>query len=475
MSFTKKSDWNSTSLNPNLSTELQRMDDGIQANSDRTNIDTANKLKTPRYINGVSFDGSRNITIKADPTSHLLSTQDLNSVTAPGLYYAESGNSISNKPILVDAFGLMVCKTASGYISQELISGNSTLEGRIYIRTYTTHWSSWSYVYTSKTGPTNVSGNAGTATKLQNYRTFDGIRFDGSDNVNRTCICTTEASTQIKEVSCTNFVIAEGSTLRVLFSNSNTATSPKLRVNESTAYAIKLSGELGYISDQFPISANHVYEFVFHAGSWYASSPVIHLPKSGSSPASPTTNGDWGPDYYTYAPASHSHPMQTTLNGYSVVSNTIRSDGIPSAAQGEWEPYSDSFIMVPDSVYGSWIKIGSLVNCWFGFKISRQTVSSSGGIYIYGLPFECSNATFGEVNYTYRAAGSACMRTIRSDSSSSDINHINWQTLVFSTAFSIYSSIGQLTGRFLNNNIFNDSNVTELEITGNISYMTEDE
>ena len=68
----------------------------------------------------------------------------MNNITTPGLYYAGGSNSTTNKPSNVDAYGLKVFKTANGYITQELIEGNTTA-GKRWTRQYNANtWSSWS-------------------------------------------------------------------------------------------------------------------------------------------------------------------------------------------------------------------------------------------------------------------------------------------------------------------------------------------
>lgn len=116
---------------------------------------SAEKLQTPRTINGVSFDGTNNINVPAqsiNPSS--LFNQNLNYLVQLGFYYGESGNQCTNLPSGVDAFALEVYKTDYNNIAQKLVSGNNTSE-RIYFRQRTgTTWSEWGSVYTTKHKPT---------------------------------------------------------------------------------------------------------------------------------------------------------------------------------------------------------------------------------------------------------------------------------------------------------------------------------
>lgn len=108
-----------------------------------TKATSADKLTTARNINGVAFDGSKAITVTANPTETALSGIDLNTTLTPGFYYGGGNNNCTNKPSNVDAFGLIVYKTANGYITQELTEGNTT-PGKKYIRQHTgSAWSSW--------------------------------------------------------------------------------------------------------------------------------------------------------------------------------------------------------------------------------------------------------------------------------------------------------------------------------------------
>ena len=212
------------------------------------NAATATKLQTARTINGVSFDGTKNIEITASIESVALTDEDLNDIKTPGNYYAAGGNSVTNKPSGADYFGLNVYKVANGYTRQDLVTGN-TGTGTRYTRMYASNWTSWTQMkltdttYSVATTSTNglmsstmvtklngiaigatknsasdttpkangtasvgtetdyargdhvhplqttVSGNAGSATKLQTARTISlsgavtgSTTFDGSTN-----------------------------------------------------------------------------------------------------------------------------------------------------------------------------------------------------------------------------------------------------------------------------------------------------
>lgn len=76
-----------------------------------------------------------------------------------GWYYAGGSNSVTNKPSGVDAFGMWLLRTASGYYTQELYGSNNNLN-KCYMRTYTSSsWTAW--VEKGATGPKGDKGATG--------------------------------------------------------------------------------------------------------------------------------------------------------------------------------------------------------------------------------------------------------------------------------------------------------------------------
>ena len=145
-----------------------------------TSSGSATKLTTARAINGVNFDGTAPINITANPTENELVAKDLNSVTTPGIYFSGGSNTCTNKPSNVDAFGLIVFKTASGYTTQILVEGN-TSAGKTWIRQYNTSaWSGWGYYYNTLFKPSKSDiglgsvDNTADANKSVKYATSAG-------------------------------------------------------------------------------------------------------------------------------------------------------------------------------------------------------------------------------------------------------------------------------------------------------------
>ena len=126
----------------------------ITAQAFNGNASSATKLATARTINGVYFDGTNSITITSNPLTTSLTSVDLNDFLTPGFYNGSGNNNCSNRPTDIDAFGMIVFKTAAGYTSQFLTGGNNQ-KNISYIRTYDgTSWTTWESYYNTANKPT---------------------------------------------------------------------------------------------------------------------------------------------------------------------------------------------------------------------------------------------------------------------------------------------------------------------------------
>ena len=116
-----------------------------------------------KIASGVITLGSNTIT---PLTSTELTNQNLNDTKTPGLYFAGGGNTVTNKPSNVDSFGLKVFKTAGGYITQELIEGNTT-PGKRWTRQFgNSTWSTWTEMKITDTDTKNTAGSTDTSSKI---------------------------------------------------------------------------------------------------------------------------------------------------------------------------------------------------------------------------------------------------------------------------------------------------------------------
>ena len=149
------------------------------------NAGTATKLQTARTITvggkSNSFDGSANIawTIKeigAMPLSIRTDAFDLNNLQTTGIYHTKG--TLTNAPTTGNAFVYVNFDVGTPY---QIFMHDATF--KLYYRTYSSSaWTSWSHTLGN-----NISGNAGTATKLATARSITigskSNNFDGSGNI----------------------------------------------------------------------------------------------------------------------------------------------------------------------------------------------------------------------------------------------------------------------------------------------------
>lgn len=134
-------------LRKSFTSEIRNTGDGTKFKSDdgtyKDNIASATKLQTARNINGVSFDGTENISIGQLVPIMIKGGTDLNDFTTPGMYFNPSDAvtaTIVNTPI-AHAFSLLVEKHA-GYKQTFTVYGDNFMQ--MFVRNYDGYsWSPW--------------------------------------------------------------------------------------------------------------------------------------------------------------------------------------------------------------------------------------------------------------------------------------------------------------------------------------------
>lgn len=117
----------------------------------------------------------------------------------------------------------------------------------------------------SLAGNANTATTANKATSLSTSRSIDGVSFNGNANVIHYGSCTTSATTQRKDVSCSNFALVTGAIIRVKFTYTNSATNPTLYVNNTSAKYIYYMGT--YVNPGV-LKAGIVYEFIYDGSAY---------------------------------------------------------------------------------------------------------------------------------------------------------------------------------------------------------------
>lgn len=151
------------------------------------NAETATKLATPRTINGVSFDGSQNITTPAttsvtaqdlramDPVNVPTSKASFYFTTKEGLDTDTAGGTYS------DFLALNTYQDASGGGVNGLLFPKNSQAIYHYQGGYGT--AAWNAPKQLAYTDSNITGNAATATALAAARAINGVNFNGTANI----------------------------------------------------------------------------------------------------------------------------------------------------------------------------------------------------------------------------------------------------------------------------------------------------
>lgn len=203
----------------------------------------------PQFDDGITAANSLQVAALAGGAAIAEGT-DLDTLTVPGTYAAQSSAvaaTLLHCPINSSGFVMYTIltypyKVNTSYRTQIIICGAST-PSAFWIRNINSSgkWCDW--VQMKYTDPTNITGNAGTATKLATARSINGMSFDGSADVTNYAVCNTDGATAAKTVSCAGFNAALGAEIVVYFKNANTAANPTLNVNGTGAKPIYYRGK----------------------------------------------------------------------------------------------------------------------------------------------------------------------------------------------------------------------------------------
>lgn len=152
----------------------------------RGNADSASRLQTPRTINGISFDGQSNITIKSSTTSILtkgnyLTGSNFDGSTPVTLAVDATPNNVIGTVVARDSAG----NFSAGTITADLVgdvSGNvSTSSGT----------SNFNIINANQIIGATLTGNAATADRLRVSRKINGVDFDGGADITVTAAAAT--------------------------------------------------------------------------------------------------------------------------------------------------------------------------------------------------------------------------------------------------------------------------------------------
>ena len=177
------------------------------------NATSATFLENPRTINGVSFNGGSNITVKSSTTNRLIKGDYLTGSDFDGSSEITWAVDASSSNII----GKVVVRNSSGGFAAGTITADlvGAVTGNVTAASGTSTFNR--IIANEFIGPT-LSGNAFSATKLVAARTINGVLFDGTANV------TVPASAQTLTGTFINPSVAESNLSTVgLLTNLNVA------------------------------------------------------------------------------------------------------------------------------------------------------------------------------------------------------------------------------------------------------------
>lgn len=277
------------------------------------NAGTATKLATARTIDGVSFDGSADIShfgtcgTGAATAAKTVAVAGFSRVTGAVVHVKFSATNTANNPTL------NVNSTGAAYINYRNtnIPASMLVAGRIYTFIYTGNY--WEYVggFLDADATTSTSGLMAAA---------DKTKLDDTNIAY--CTCPTAAATAAKVITTsgnTNWKLAVGSMITVNFSYTNTASNPTFNVNGTGAKSVSIGGQtitttmLTYAGYGGRL-ATFVYDgSVYRFLTWAYDANTIH------------TNESLGSGYGTCTTAAATVAKVVTLTNYSLVVNGIVS------------------------------------------------------------------------------------------------------------------------------------------------------
>ena len=192
------------------------------------NAQTADALSTPRRLNGVTFDGSADITIKSSTTNKLLSGDYILGNDFDGGVATTWSVDASSANVV----GKVVARNGAGGFSAGTITADlvGDVTGNVTAASGT---SRFDVVEANSFIGATLSGNSFTASKLQNPVNINGVPFDGSQNVTVPAAATTLTGNSINATVLYSSLIRLGQleSLRVLDEGVQVGSGNQLKIS----------------------------------------------------------------------------------------------------------------------------------------------------------------------------------------------------------------------------------------------------
>lgn len=218
------------------------------------NVLSATKLTTARKINGVSFNGTADITVSANPKQNSLTNESLNDVIDFGFYFAAGGNTVTDFPTgastngtTVGGFSLIVAQ-AGGAGRLQIYTSKIGMWFRIASLSGTTaNWEGWIKVYNSVNKPTKSDVGLGNVDNTADIdKPISSAVQAALDNLKRGCMVRDKTNTGEKFYKYASILInLKGADRTIAFQVSGRYSSYNNRMG--VLKAIVRQGELGAV------------------------------------------------------------------------------------------------------------------------------------------------------------------------------------------------------------------------------------
>lgn len=332
----------------------------IDSNTRKVNITVPTKLS--ELTNDKNFVDNTHTHTKANITdlNKQLTSENLDDIKSVGFYYAGGGNTTTNKPSGVDAYGMIVTHAASGYRKQILYSSSNRTYERLY---NSSTWSSWRDITVETAVPTNakftdtntkVTNTLATTTKAYITGTTSATTNTGTqvfdtgvylDTVAGQLVATTFKGNLIGNVtgSITGDISGYSKSLYNYFSGRQSSLNFDLKnYNNKVFYTLATSST----TEGKPPVDSSILTFAWDNSGWGAqialgTDKVAHMYIRGAS--SVTTDGvvssDWASSWFTVLDSNNYNSYALPLTGGTLTTSSYyglvikRSDTNGSAIQ----------------------------------------------------------------------------------------------------------------------------------------------
>ena len=167
------SDGSKTSVTDSDTNTWRGIQNNLTSDSTTDSLSAAQGKALKALVDGKAASNHTHTKSQITDLNKQLSSEDLNSIRTIGFYYAGGGNSVTNKPSGVDAFGLEVIQSANSWYTQVLYASDNV--SKSYRRWYSgSSWTSWAEdkltdtVYTLPTATSSTLGGVKIGSNITN-------------------------------------------------------------------------------------------------------------------------------------------------------------------------------------------------------------------------------------------------------------------------------------------------------------------